>query len=147
MITNKKKKQNKKTKKQQQKTKTKKNRKKSWKKENLAYYWLCIAGRPLRVNQRKWKDKQILRPCQRTKKLWNIKMTVILLVIGALGRIPKSLVSWLKVGNGRTSREHSNSSIVEVGQNTEKSPWDVRRLVVTRTPVKDHHLTFVWKTC
>ena len=39
-----------------------------------------------------------------------------------------------------TSRDHPNYSIVNNAQNTEKSPEDLRRLVVTQTPVKDHQL-------
>ena len=38
------------------------------------------------------------------------------------------------------SGDHPNYSIVENGQNTEKSPGDLRRLSVTQTPVKDHQL-------
>ena len=40
------------------------------------------------------------------------------------------------LGSRRTSGDHSNYSIVENGQNTEKSPGDLRRLAVTQTPVK-----------
>ena len=32
------------------------------------------------------------------------------------------------------------------GQNTEKSPGDLKRLAVTQTPVKNYRLTLVWKT-
>ena len=35
---------------------------------------------------------------------------------------------------------------IENGQNTEKSPVDLRRLVVTQIPVKDNQLTQMWKT-
>ena len=35
---------------------------------------------------------------------------------------------------------------MENGQNTEKSPGDLRRLAVTQSPVKDHRLTLMWKT-
>ena len=45
-------------------------------------------------------------------------------------------------GNKRTSGDNPNYSIVEIGQNTEKSPGDLRRLVVTETPM----LTLIWKT-
>ncbi len=45
-----------------------------------------------------------------------------------------------ELGGWRTSGDHPNYSIVENGQNTEKSPGDLRRLVVTQTPVKDHQL-------
>ena len=36
------------------------------------------------------------------------------------------------------SGDHPNGSIIEIGQNTEKSPGDVRRLDVTQTPGKNH---------
>ena len=47
------------------------------------------------------------------------------------------------LGNLRTSEDHQNDSIVEIGQNTDKSPGDMRRLTVTQTPVKNHQLTLV----
>ena len=50
------------------------------------------------------------------------------------------------LGNKRTSRDHPNYSIVEIGQNTEKSPGDLTRLAVTQTPGKNHHQMLVWKT-
>ena len=48
--------------------------------------------------------------------------------------------------NKRTSGDHPNDSIIEIGQNTEKRPWDLRRLAVTQTPVRNHLLMLVWKT-
>ena len=45
-----------------------------------------------------------------------------------------------------TSGDHPNYSIVENGQNTEKSPGDLRRLAVTQTPVKNHQLMLMSKT-
>ena len=47
------------------------------------------------------------------------------------------------VGNRRMSGDHLNYSIVEVGQNTEKSPGVLRRLAVSQTLVKDYQLTLV----
>ena len=38
------------------------------------------------------------------------------------------------------SGDHPNYIIIENGQNTEKSPGDLRRLDVTQTPVKDHQM-------
>ena len=35
------------------------------------------------------------------------------------------------LGNKRTSGDHPNYSIVEIGQNTKKSPGDLMRLAVT----------------
>ena len=49
--------------------------------------------------------------------------------------------SW-RTWNGpqRKAGDHANYNIVEIGQNTKKSPGDLSRLV-TQTPVKDHQLT------
>ena len=44
------------------------------------------------------------------------------------------------------SGDHPNYCISEIGRNIEKSPRDLRRLAVTQTPVKDHHLMPRWKT-
>ena len=49
-------------------------------------------------------------------------------------------------GNSRTSGDHPNYCIIELGQNTEKSPENLRRLAVTQIPVRNHQLTLVWKT-
>ena len=40
-------------------------------------------------------------------------------------------------GSWRTDRDHPNDSIIDDGQNTEKSPGDLRSLDVTQTPVKN----------
>ena len=50
-----------------------------------------------------------------------------------------------EVGNWRTNGDHLNYSIVEVGQNTEKSPGDLRRLSATQPLVKDNQLMLVQK--
>ena len=72
-----------------------------------------------------------------------MKVTIIVIVIGAFGTVTKELLQGLEdleVG------VHPNYYIIENGQNTEKSPGDLRRLAVTQTPVKDHRLTLMWKT-
>ena len=48
-----------------------------------------------------------------------------------------------KFGNKDTGRDHLNYSHNKIGQNTEKSPGDLRKLGVTQTPVKDHQPTLV----
>ena len=40
------------------------------------------------------------------------------------------------LGSWRTSGDHPNDSIIENGQNTEKSPGDLRRLAVSQIPGK-----------
>ena len=71
------------------------------------------------------------------KKLWNMKVTIVPIVIGALGTVTKGLVQRLEdlEITGRTT------SISEIGQNTEKSPVCLKRLIVTQTPVRKHQLT------
>ena len=46
-------------------------------------------------------------------------------------------------GNRRENRDHSYYNIVEIGQNTDRSPEDQRRLAISQTPVKAHQLTIV----
>ena len=45
------------------------------------------------------------------------------------------------LGNKRTSGYHPNYYTIEIGQNSEKSPGDLRRLTVTQASVKDYQLT------
>ena len=45
------------------------------------------------------------------------------------------------LGNKRSSGDHPNNSIVEIGQNTKKSTGDLRKLAVTQTPVENYQLT------
>ena len=63
-----------------------------------------------------------------------MKVKVIPIVIGGFETAER-------VGNRRTNRDHPNDSIVEIGQNTEKSPGDLRRLTVTRSLTKDYQLS------
>ena len=49
------------------------------------------------------------------------------------------------LGSWRTGGDHPNDSIIENGQNTEKSPGDLRIIAVTQTPVKNQMLTLMWK--
>ena len=42
-----------------------------------------------------------------------------------------------------TSGNHPNNGIIENGQNTEKSPGDLRRLAIIQTTVKDHQLVLM----
>ena len=64
------------------------------------------------------------------KKLWNIKVTIIPTVIGAFGTVTKVLINGLK-------------GTVLNGQNTAKSPVNLKRRAVTQAPVKDYQLTLI----
>ena len=66
-----------------------------------------------------------------------MKVTIIPNVIGAFGTDTKRLLKGLEdlVGGGRV-KIIPNYSIIENGQNTEKSPGDLRRFAFPQTPVK-----------
>ena len=74
-----------------------------------------------------------------------MRVTVIPRVISALGTDPKGLERVLEELEIGTFAESTNNSIDKIGQNTKKSPGDLRRLAVTQTQMKDHQLTPVWK--
>ena len=43
-----------------------------------------------------------------------------------------------RLRNQKTSKEHSDYSIIKIGQNTEKSLGDLKKLAVAQTPVRNH---------
>ena len=50
-----------------------------------------------------------------------------------------------RLGNKRTRGDHLDYRINKIGQNTEKSPGELRRLAVAQNPQENHQLTFVRK--
>ena len=81
------------------------------------------------------------------KKLWNMKVTRIKIVINALSAVTEGLIKGSGgLGNKRMSGDHTNYCIIELGQNTEKSLGDLRKLAVTKSLVKDYQLTLMRKT-
>ena len=99
------------------------------------------ADHRINLKEGEKKDKY-LDLARELKKLWDMIVTIVPIVIGALGTVTKELLKGLvdlEVG-GRVE------TIAEDGQNTETSPGDLRRLAVTQTPVKNHLLILMWKT-
>ena len=84
------------------------------------------------------KDKY-LDLARELKKLWNIKVTIVPILIGTITKGLLKGLEDLEFG-GRVE------TIKMTGQNPETSPGDLRRLAVTQTPVKNHQLTLMWKT-
>ena len=81
------------------------------------------------------------------EKLWNMKVTIIPIVIGAFSTDTKGLLKGLENLEIRGwVGDHPNYYNIENGQNTKKSPGDLRGLAVTQTLVKDHQLMLKWKT-
>ena len=65
------------------------------------------------------------------KKLWNMKVTLIIIVLGALGTVSKRKIGkeTRKIGNQRKNHDNPEYTIAERGQNTGKSPGDLRRRI------------------
>ena len=61
-------------------------------------------------------------------------------MIGTFGTVTKGLLKGLGRRSWRTRGDHQNYSIIENGQNTEKSPVDLRRLAVNQKSVKNLRL-------
>ena len=122
-------------------SKKKKKKKKRKRKRNCQIVdFAVLAGHRIKLKECEKKDKY-LDLARELKKLWNMQVTIIPIVNGAFGTVTKGLLKVLE-----TSGDHPNYSIIENGQNTEKSPGDLRKLAVTQTPVKDYQLTLMWKT-
>ena len=116
------------------------------KKENLLNYGLYNPIKPLSENQRKWKERQALRSCQRTKKAMEHEgisnTSCNWCTQNNLKRLGKGAG---RVGNQRTSRNHPNYRNVKIGQNSEMGSGDLRRHAVSQIPMKNHQLTLSGK--
>ena len=83
------------------------------------------------------------KPKLKKNKLWNLKVAMSSIVIGALGTVTKGLVQRTGgLGNKRTSRDHPNYGMIAIGQNTWEEFW---RLAVTQSPVENYMLWLAWK--
>ena len=121
----------------------------SWQKKRT--WWTVdfaiLADYKLKIKESKKRDKS-LDLTGELKKLWNMKVTVIPIVIGAPRTIPKRLVKGMgRLGKKRKGRDHpDHPGIIKIAQSIEKSPGNLRRLAVTQTPVRNHQLMLTWKT-
>ena len=84
------------------------------------------ADHRVKLKESKKKDKYLDLVRELKKKLWDMKVTVIPIVIGVLGTVTKGLVQGL--GNKRASGDQPNYSIAEISQNTKNSPGDLLSL-------------------
>ena len=80
------------------------------------------------LKESKKKDKY-LNFARELKKLWNMKVMIIPIVIGALGSHQRIATRTGGLGNERTGGDCPNYSIIEIGQNTEKSSGDLINLL------------------
>ena len=68
-------------------------------------------------------------------------MKVKVIVIGVLGNHRSIDKGTSGLRNKRTSGDPLNDNIIKVGQNTKKSPGDLWRLAIVKTPVRNHRVT------
>ena len=66
------------------------------KRENLQNCWLTCLGRPQNESEGKWKEEWVPRPCSRIKKAVEHELTIVPIVIGALGTVTKGLLKGLE---------------------------------------------------
>ena len=100
-----------------------------------------------RVKLKKCEKKaKYLDLARELKKLWNMKVTIVPVVIGTFGTITKGLLKGLedlefggRLGTIQMTELLRTARIL-------RSPGDLRRLAVTQTPVKNHQLILMWKT-
>ena len=97
-----------------------------------------------------WKSKKkykYLDLAKELKRLWNMQVKIIQIVIDAYGTVTKRIIKGTGgLGSWRTNGGHQNYGIIENGHNSQKSPGYLRGLNVTQAQVKDHQLTLMRKT-
>ena len=87
-------------------------------------------------DQRKRKKRQTVGPYQITKKAVEHDVNGD---TSSTWHGPQKLGKGCRrIENRRTNRNHPNLSIIEIGQNTEKSLLDLRRFAMTQALVKGH---------
>ena len=96
-----------------------------------------LADHRAKLKERKKKDKFLDLVRKLKKKVWNMKVTVISVVIGALGGHQRTGAGTGGLGNKSTNGDHPNHNIVELSVNSEKCPGHLRRFTVTQSPVKN----------
>ena len=74
----------------------------------------------VKLKENEKKDKY-LDFARELKKHWNMKVTLILIVIGSVVTVTRGLI--------------------QIGKNTKMSPGDKKRLAVTQIPEENHQLT------
>ena len=88
------------------------------------------------------KRDNYLNLARELKRLWNMKVTIVPIVIGAFGTINEGL---LKGQDDLEVCERVETIHYWERPSTEKGPGDLRKHAVTQTPVKNYQLILRWK--
>ena len=97
----------------------------------------AVAADHREQRERSERLEKFLDLAKESKKLWNMKVMVILIVAGTLGMLKKRLEELEIRGRIKTIQI---TALIRLARNTLMCPGDPRRLAVTQTPVKDHQL-------
>ena len=117
------------------------------KKENLLVYGLCHSCRPLSKKIKENEKRDNTKILLENKKTWELKGNNDTNCKWCAQNNPQMICKGTgRLENKRTSWEHLHYSIINISQNTERSPGDLRRFAVTQTAVKNHQQTLRWKT-
>ena len=91
------------------------------------------------------KDKY-LDLARELKKIWNMQVTIIPIVIGAFGTVSKGLLKGLEdLEVGGRMETIQATALLRTARILRRVPGDLRKLAFTQTPAKDHQLTLMWK--
>ena len=78
-----------------------------------------------------WRTLYSLSQLPGLKDKSSMKVTMMVKIVGMQG-------TFLRDTQKTTVEFEIRRGIVEIAENTDKSPWDLRRLSVSQTPVKEH---------
>ena len=96
------------------------------------------ADHEVKIKEIEKTDKSVYI-ARKMKRLWNIRVTEIAIVIGPRRLGKMGLKGWKSKGK----RGHANENIVKIGYYSKKCLEDLRRVAITKTPVKDNQLLLV----
>ena len=103
------------------------------------------ADHRIKLKECEKKDKY-LNLARELKKLWNMKVTIIPIVIGAFGTVMKGLLKGLEdIEVGGRVETIQSTALLWTARILRSSGY-LKRLAVTQIPVKDHQLKLMWKT-
>ena len=102
-----------------------------------------LADHRINRTESEKKDKYP-RPSRELKKPWNVKVTIVPIVIGALGTITKGLLKGLEdLEVGERVETIQTTALLRTARILRRVLETCQRLAVTQTPVKNHQLTLV----
>ena len=82
-----------------------------------------LAHHRVKLKESERRDK-CLDLARELKTLWNMKVTLISIIVGAIGTILRELLKRLKDLEMRTNGDYPDHSIIKICQNTEENPED-----------------------